>query len=330
MENYSVILGVDESKLTLDISSAERNLHLEISNDNKGFNSFIKWCKLNGIDTKTVFVVMEYTGRYEYRFLQFCESKNICYCRIPGLEIKRSIGMTRGKSDQIDSFRISRYGEEKIKRLKPSKPLNINIIQLKQLLSYRKRLVRENAGLLNTIKERQHVFQSPKPDIIIRLSNKKLKMNEGLIASIETEIVHLINSDESFLKNYRILTSIKGIGPVNAWMTIAYTENFTGFTNARKYAVYVGVIPFDNMSGTSIRGRKRVSHLANKELKQELTQAARVAILHDKEIKAYAERKLVDKHFGVVVNNVRFKLLLRIFSLVKRGELYVGDYLKAS
>ncbi|WP_294348682.1 transposase [uncultured Sphingobacterium sp.] len=96
----------------------------------------------------------------------------MCYCRIPGLEIKRSIEMTRGKSDQIDSFRIRRYGEEKIKRLKPSKPLNINIIQLKKLLSYRKRLVRENAGLLNAIKERQHIFHSPKPDIIIRYQRK--------------------------------------------------------------------------------------------------------------------------------------------------------------
>lgn len=330
MENYSIILGVDVSKLTLDISSAEQGLHLEIPNDNRGFTSFMKWCRLSGIDLKTAFVVLEHTGGYEYRFLQFCESKNIRYCRVPGLEIKRSIGMTRGKSDQVDSFRISRYGEEKIRRLKPDRPLDVNIIQLKQLLSYRKRLVRENAGLLNTVKERQHVFQSPKHDIIIRLSKQKMRLNERLIGSIEAEIMQLIGSNESFLINYRILTSIKGIGPVNAWMTIAYTENFTGFTDARKYAVYVGVIPFDNLSGTSIKGRKRVSHLANKELKQELTQAARVAIKHDKEIKAYAERKLVNKHFGVVVNNVRFKLLLRIFSLIKRGELYVGDYLKAS
>ncbi|WP_257670894.1 transposase [Parapedobacter tibetensis] len=330
MENYSVILGVDVSKLTLDISSAERRLHLKIPNDGKGFASFVKWCRLSGIDLETAFVVLEHTGGYEYRFLQFCESKNVCYCRVPGLEIKRSMGMTRGKSDQIDSFRISRYGEEKIKRLKPDSRLDVNIIQLKQLLSYRKRLVRENAGLLNTIKERKHVFQSPGSDIITRLSKQKMRMNERLTATIEGEIRRLIESNESFLKNYRILTSIKGIGPVNAWMTIAYTGNFTGFRDARKYAVYVGVIPFDNFSGTSIKGRKRVSHLANKELKQELTQAARVAIIHDKEIKAYAERKLVNKHFGVVVNNVRFKLLLRIFSLIKRGELYVGDYLKAS
>ena len=78
--------------------------------------------------------------------------------------------------------------------------------------------------------------------------------------------------------NFTLITSIKGIGKVNGLMTIAYTENFTSFTNPRSYAVYVGVIPFDHSSGTSIRGRKRVSHIANKELKQELNQAATVVL----------------------------------------------------
>jgi transposase len=64
-------------------------------------------------------------------------------------------------------------------------------------------------------------------------------------------------------------------------MTLAYTENFTSFTDPRRYAVFAGVIPFDQSSGTSINGKKRVSHLANKELKQELNQAMKAAIAHD-------------------------------------------------
>jgi transposase len=132
------------------------------------------------------------------------------------------------------------------------------------------------------------------------------------------------------LLNYRIITSIKGIGKINAWMTIAYTENFTSFPDARTYAVYVGVLPFGHRSGTSIKGRTRVSHLANKELKQELNQAAKAAINHDPELKAYAERKLKNKCFSLVLNNVKFKLILRMFSLVKRGEMYVDNYRRAA
>ncbi len=107
---------------------------------------------------KKSLVVMEYTGGYEYRFMQFCESLSVAYCRIPGLEIKQSMGMTRGKSDQADAFRIGQYGEEKRKRLEPSKPLDNHILRLKQLLSFRKRLVRERAGLESTVKERKHMY----------------------------------------------------------------------------------------------------------------------------------------------------------------------------
>lgn len=326
MKKWNVILGVDVSKLTLDICCAARNLHLKIDNHAKGFGMFKKWCKTNDIHLKDILVVMEYTGGYEYRFIQFCEALSISYCRIPGLEIKQSMGMIRGKSDQVDSFRIGQYGEEKIQRLTPSKPLDKNILILKQLLSFRKRLVREKAGLESTVKERKHMYPLKKTDTVVRIAQAKIKANKQYISQIEQEIMEVINSNEALLLNYRIVTSIKGIGNINAWMTLAYTENFTSFTDGRKYAVYVGVVPFDHTSGTSIRGRKRVSHLAHKEIKQELNQAAKSAIIHDPEIRAYADRKLKNKAYPLVLNNVKFKLILRMFALVKRGEKYVENY----
>lgn len=330
MKSWNVILGVDVSKLTLDICWAAHNLHIRIDNCTKGFTVFKKWCKSNQIDLRETLVVMEYTGGYEYRFMQFCESIPVCYCRIPGLEIKQSMGMTRGKSDQADAFRIGQYGEEKSKRLEPSSPLNSHILKLKQLLSFRKRLVREKAGLESTVKERKHMYALKKTDTVTHIAQSKIKANKKYILQLEQEIMEVIKSNDPMLLNYRIISSIKGIGPVNAWMTIAYTENFTSFTDARKYAVFVGVIPFEHTSGTSIKGRKRVSHLAHKGLKNELNQAAKAAITHDPDIRAYAERKLKNKAYPLVLNNVKFKLILRMFSLVKRGEMYVENYKRAA
>ncbi|MDP3468075.1 MAG: hypothetical protein Q8S11_07055 [Daejeonella sp.] len=77
-------------------------------------------------------------------------------------------------------------------------------------------------------------------------------------------------------------------------------------------------------------GRKRVSHLAHKELKQELNQAAKTAAIHDPEIREYAQRKLKDKSCSLVLNNVKFKLILRMFALIKRGEMYVENYKRAA
>jgi transposase len=101
MKSWNVIFGVDVSKLTLDICCAERSLHVKIDNCSKGFEVFRKWCKTQGISLGDCLMVMEFTGGYEYRFIQFCQSLSIPYCRIPGLEIKQSMGMTRGKATRL-------------------------------------------------------------------------------------------------------------------------------------------------------------------------------------------------------------------------------------
>lgn len=237
------------------------------------------------------------------------------------------MGIVRGKNDKIDARRIAKYAEEKQKDLEPSRPLNKTIVELKELLGLRKRLVRENVGYKGTISERKFMKDLKKDDLHIKILKDKIKSNDKIIKKIELEMFKLIASDKEMSKNYEFLISIKGIGMVNATMTIAYTENFVAFGNARSYAVYVGVVPFDYSSGTSIRGRKRVSPLANKELKQELTQAARSAINHSPEMREYAQR-LNDKNkvYGIILNNVKFKLITRMFSVVKRQENYVENY----
>ena len=326
MKKWEFTLGVDVSKNTLDISCSELNEHVKIKNGTEGFTVFLKWCKHFKIDLKQSFLVMEFTGGYEYKLIQFCESRGILYTRIPGLAIKNSLGITRGKNDKVDSSRIAQYGEEKHKSLTPSRPLNPAIVSLKELLSFRKRLVRENAGYQATIKERIHMYGGNKKDIIVKKLEQKLKGNINNIAAIEAEMLNIVAQDEKISINYSLITSIKGIGKINGLMTIAFTENFTSFTNPRSYAVYVGVVPFDHSSGISIKGRKRVSHIANKELKQELNQAARSAMEWDKEMRSYGEEKLKTKCYKIVLNNIKFKLILRMFAVVKREEIYVENY----
>jgi transposase len=330
MKKWNFILGVDVSKLTLDVHCAEINEHIKINNGTEGFKVLKKWFKQFGIKPEESIMVMEYTGGYEYKVIQLCESLSMPYTRIPGLEIKNSLGITRGKNDKVDAKRIALYTEEKIKKISASKPLNKRIIRLKELLSFRKKLVRNTAGMKASLKERIFMREVPGTDSIRKISENHIKRTQKDIEKLDKELQELIKEDESMLLNYRIITSIKGIGPVNALMTIAYTENFTSFTNPRAYAVYAGVIPFDNSSGTSIKSRRRVSHLANKEVKQELNQAAKTAINWDKDLSEYATRKLKNKPYPLVLNNVKFKLILRMFSLVKRGEKYVDNYRKAA
>ena len=159
MEKARFTIGVDVSRNTLDIYCTEVNQHIRISNNSIGFKAFCSFCKQYRIDLHQTIVVLEYTGGYEYKLLQFCEAKSIAFVRISGLAIKRSLGIVRGKNDKIDAARIAQYADEKYKLISPEKPLNKSILQLKELLSFRKRLVRENAGYKATIKERKHMYE---------------------------------------------------------------------------------------------------------------------------------------------------------------------------
>lgn len=152
---------------------------------------------------------MEYTGGYEYKLLQFCESKNIAYVRIPGLAVKNSLGITRGKNDRVGSRRLAQYAEEKERSIEPSRPINKEVLRLKEFLSFRKRIVRENAGYKATVKERRHMQPDRKSDFIIQSMKSKIEQNDKPLASIESEIEALLKQYSDIVKNYTLLISIK-------------------------------------------------------------------------------------------------------------------------
>lgn len=122
----------------------------------------------------------------------------------------------------------------------------------------------------------------------------------------------------------KLLCSIPGIGLVTAVALILTTNNFTAFNDSRKFASYCGVAPFEHTSGTSIRGRTKTSHLANKRIKALLSNGAASAIQSDEELKTYFHRKLDEgKPKMVVINAIRAKLINRIFATINRGTEYV-------
>ncbi|MDE6265014.1 MAG: IS110 family transposase, partial [Paramuribaculum sp.] len=134
-----------------------------------------------------------------------------------------------------------------------------------------------------------------------------------------------IKSDDSINTNYELLTSIPGIGLVNAIVTIISTGNFTRFQTARQYAKFTCVSPLSNQSGTSIRGGDHVSHAGHSEIKSLLTEGALSAVHNDAQLKAYYERKRAQgKSHGCVMNAVKFKLICRMFAVIGRQRAYVN------
>nr|WP_243771910.1 IS110 family transposase [Mucilaginibacter rubeus] len=154
---------------------------------------------------------------------------------------------------------------------------------------------------------------------------KSLIMNLTVqVKKIEEQIKAVIESDEAVKLNYQLLTSIKCVGPVLAANMIAYTHNFTRFATWRKFACYVGTAPFEHQSGTSIKGRTRVSSLSNKQLKKLIHMVAICACAYNPEMKSYYKRRVSEgKNKMSTLNVIRNKIISRMFAVVNRGSGYV-------
>lgn len=150
-------------------------------------------------------------------------------------------------------------------------------------------------------------------DNTLKRTAKVLEYEQVLVEEIEKEMENIIKNEPDLKRNYDLLLSVKGVGTVNAIAMIIHTNNFESFENARKYACYVGVAPFGSTSGTSIKGKPHVCSIG-----------ARSARIHDPQMKEYFERKTAQgKEFGVVMNAIKYKLIQRMFAVVKRGTPFV-------
>ena len=125
--------------------------------------------------------------------------------------------------------------------------------------------------------------------------------------------------------DYELTQSIPGIEPQTATYLLIVTKGFTYFENARQLACYAGVAPFPYQSGSSIKDRNKVSYLADKKLKSLLNMCVLNSKKYDHQMKTYFDNKVKEgKNKMLILNNIRNKLLHRVFAVIKRQQPYVN------
>jgi transposase len=323
------IIGADLSKKTIDFATLQKN-HLKVSNDSNGFKDLLKWIKTQKYILSEVMIVMEHTGLYSYQFEQFLCRREISFAKVPALAIKRSMGLVRGKNDKIDAIRIARFGFEKRDQLQPFQLSDKTVERLKMLYSHRESLVRHRTSLINEAKAYDSICPHAK-DLIRSNQLKLIKEFDQQIKKVEEEIGTVIKAEKKVSGNYHLLQSEKGVGKIVALATIIKTNNFTRFKDARKFCCYSGTAPFENSSGISIRGKTKVSHLADKDMKSKLHQAAKCAIQFDPEIKEYYQKRIAaGKSKMSTLNIVSNKIIFRMFAIIKRQTPFIEHYIKSA
>jgi len=324
---FTSFVGIDISKLTIDVAlldvDGKHQGVKKFTNSKAGFEQMFAWLGSQSVLGESLFC-LEHTGIYCLPICVFFEEAKLAYSLQPGLQIKRSMGIQRGKNDKADAQVIGKYAYLNRKDIQLYKLPSKIILKLKQLVSYRERLVKTKVALKTASKELKAFSDKDLHEQIVADSTKHIERINKSIAVIDKTLRKLIAEDEELDRLFELASSVKGVGLQIATNMLVITHGFTRFKNWRKFSCYCGLAPFEYSSGTSIKRKTKVSHLGNKKIKAMIGNGIASAIQNDPEIAAYYTRKIAEgKHKMVVMNAIKNKLISRVFAVIKRGTPFV-------
>ncbi len=329
--NFKEFIGIDVSKSDIDVFIRGVKQHSKFTNNAAGFKKMISWIKRNvDCQVKEVLFAFEHTGMYSEHLSLFLHQAQYDFTVIPGLELKRSLGIARGKSDKVDSKSIAEYAYEKKEKLSLYKMPSKTILKLKRLSSYRERLVKDRAAFKTRLGEYKSIVSEKENNLLFESHTEMIKNLNDQIKKVEQELYSLLEEDQELRAQFNLINSIKCVGPQTALLIIIFTNGFKSFKNWRKFSSYAGTAPFPNESGR-FKGKTKTSSLANKRMKALLSCCANSAVNYNPEMKIYYKRRVEEgKNEMSTINNIRNKLLARIFAVVERGTPYVETFKYAS
>ncbi|MFK7948727.1 MAG: IS110 family transposase [Saprospiraceae bacterium] len=324
---FKLFIGIDVSKLKLDVSVLMMGricTSFEVGNTVKGWKKLHqKVQKLPDYKKENTVFCMESTGIYHLAIAEYLSERGAFTWVENAYQIKHSMGLRRGKSDQTDARNIATYAYRHVDNFRLFTMPSFALKFLEIVHKNRAKLLKIKYQLTLEIK----AYESISMDEIAAL---KRSLSADTVASIERDIQKceaqmrtIIASDEELKRLFKLVTSVEGVSLlVGAYLLVA-TGSFKRFTNARKFACQIGIAPFEVSSGTSLHKKKGTSNFADKLGKKMITNAAGCAIRKYGGLRTYYERKIKEgKMPGKVLNAVKNKLLHRIFAVVKSGQPY--------
>jgi transposase len=316
MSKYKEIFGVDISKDIFDVYSKKMG-HQQFKNQAAGFVTFLKSVP------KDALVIMEATGYYHYRLAQYLYQQNILVSVVNPLSVKRFIQMklAKVKTDKSDAKAICEYGHNNNLPLYTAlTDVQSECLQLFRLLDS---FLKKRTATKNKLHGEETLAIPSK--FVYRSLSRNLKHLNNEIKAIEQRLLELVKQDHQ--NQLSLLKSIPGMGVKTALFLIVLTDGFSKFETAAQLCSYVGITPIIRESGSSVRGRSRISKVGNKKLRNLLFLCAFSACKHNKACREIYER-LVNKGKSkkLALIAVANKLLKQAFAIAKSKIPYDENF----
>jgi len=296
-------------------------------NNQKGFMALVSWVKKQSTEEVKMRFIMEATGVYHESLAYFLTENQYDISIILPNKISsysRTLDI-KTVTDKTASEAIARFGlERKLDNWVAPKPI---YKKLRQLTRERDQLVEERTMVKNQLHAEQAEAE-PNKGSVERIKKRIVFLNKQE-QEIKAEIVTLTKQDENVRQSIELLSSIPGVGQLTAAIVLAETNGFELIRNKRQLTSYAGLDVREKQSGTSVKGKPRISKKGNKYLRKAMHMPALSAIRHDERFKGIFAR-LVSKH-GIKMKAavaVQRKLLETMYIIYKTNTPYDKDYLK--
>jgi transposase len=312
MNKDKKIFGVDISKDFFDVVD-QSGKHDQFDNDAQGFSNFKKTLPASAL------VVMEATGYYHFLLAQYLSANGIDCAVVNPLSVKRFIQMklAKVKTDKADAKAICEYAmANEVSIYNPLDSVQSECLQLFRLIhNFKKQLT--------AVKNKLHgeeVLGRPSKTVYHSLNRTKKHLEKEL-NQLEKKVLELVKKEHQH--QITLLKSIPGLGIKTILFLIVVTDGFTKFENASQLCSYAGITPTERSSGSSVRGKSRISKVGNKRLRNLLFMCSFTACKHNKACKEQYER-IVNKGKSkkLALLAVSNKLLRQAFAIASSGISY--------
>lgn len=329
------VAGIDvaQDELVVSLGQLKQDLSTAIvaykvfANKAEGFLKLIEWLGKYAIAETPVQVVMEATGVYHESLAYFLADHHYGVCIVLPNKISSYMRTLEIKTitDKTASEAIMWFGLQR--QLVHWKQPSPTYRKLRQLTRERDQLISLRTMSKNRLHaERSQAFADPKSESRML---RQINFFGHQIAEIMVSIKELIDENAALKARIKQSCTIPGVGVLTAATVLGETSGFALITNKKQLTSYAGLDVKEKQSGTSIKGKPKISKRGNRYLRKCLHMPALAAIRSDERLKAVFAR-LVSKH-GIKMKAavaIQRKLLEMMYVLYKKNENYDSHYFK--
>jgi transposase len=319
-------LGIDIAKLKFNVCLINQNgklKHKVFPNTATGFEQLTGWLSKQGV--QCVHACLEATGTYGEALSLFLHQAGHTVSVINPAAIKAFAGsqLSRTKTDRVDAELIARFClAQEPSAWTPPAP------QVRELQA----LVRRLESLIEMrVAEENRLSSGITVDVVRASVEEHLAYLTEQINRTEELIRNHINSHPTLKQQSELLDSIPGIAETTAALLLAEITDITQYRSARQVAAYAGLVPRERQSGSSVRGRTRLSKIGNARLRRALYFPAITALRCSPFFQAWAEglRQRGKSKMSVICAVMR-KLVHIAYGVLKTEKPFDPEWAKSA